>query len=410
MSFSKAVAGVLLMVALVILSGWIPPASGGFEFQTTYRIILQKDSSATWVVELSTTLDSQEDLDDFKFFENNTNRTAVLSSFESIISGIVSRAASLTGRNMRAENFNLSIYTSGILKQRGIIEYRFTWVNFSLKTLDTIGVGDVFEGGFYLFQNETLEIHYSELADDYFLKLKSPQPSAEDVSRVIWRGKMDFPDGEPKLMFQNRIINVEEFFPDSTLVKKGSSISIQGRISPPTPGLTIQIVYRTPEGSEAVREITVEDNGVFSDTYNTDTAGNWSVSMRLTSDSPYRLSRIPQPLRLSVYEEESGSENPPGIPPALLLVILIPPVILLVILLANRFRRKSLKPPDLSMLSDEDLVIKLLKDAGGRLTQTQIKEATKFSKSKTSIVLNELQRKGLVRKIKRGREYIVELV
>jgi len=409
MKLPKAAAGIVLMLIIVALSKWVPPAEGEFEFQTTYRIMLHKDSSATWVIELSTTLNSQDDLDDFKSFENNTDRATVLSSFESIISSIVGRAASLTGRLMRAENFSLSIYTSGIIRQRGVIEYRFTWVNFSLKTSETIEVGDVFEGGFYLFPNETLEIHYSELDEDYFLKFRSPQPSGEDVSRVIWRGKMDFPDGEPKLVFQSRIIRVEEFFSDSTRIKKGSSISVQGKISPPTPGLTIQIVYRSPEGLYSVREVTVGDNGVFSDTLDVDTAGEWGVSLRLSSGSPYRFSQTPQQLQFSVYEEESGSEAPSTVFPMLLLAMLIPPVILLVLLLANRFRGKA-RLTSVSTLSDEDRVIKLLKDAGGRLTQTQIKEATKFSKSKTSIVLNGLQKKGLIRKIKRGREYIVELV
>jgi uncharacterized membrane protein len=94
----------------------------------------------------------------------------------------------------------------------------------------------------------------------------------------------------------------------------------------------------------------------------------------------------------------------------LFVFLLIPPVVLLAMLLFNRSRRRRLKPPDMEIISDEDLVIKLLRDAGGRLTQSQIKDAAKFSKSKTSIVLNELQRKGVIRKIKRGREYIVELV
>jgi len=408
MTLHKAVAGALLAIILVTMSGLVPLAEGEFKFQTTYRIILHKDSSATWVIELSTALDSPEDLDAFKLFENNTDRTAFLSSFESTIGRIVSRAASLTGRPMEAENFSLSIFTSGIIRQRGIIQYRFTWVNFSLKTSETIEVGDVFEGGFYLFQDETLEIHYSELAEDYFLKLVSPQPSGTDVLRLIWIGKIDFPDGEPRLVFQSRIIRIEEFSLNSTRIKKGSSLSVRGRISPPTPGLTIRIVYLNPQGSEAVREATVGDNGFFSDVFSMNTAGDWRVSLRLPSDSPYRFSQDPLPLQLSVYEESGGARE--TLPLTLSLVLLIPPVVLLALFLFNRSRRRRLRPPDMQMISDEDLVIKLLKDAGGRLTQSQIKDAAKFSKSKTSIVLNELQRKGLIRKIKRGREYIVELV
>lgn len=410
MTLPKAVAGTLLAFLLVCLSEWVPRAWGGFEFQTTYRIILHKDSSATWVVELSTTLDSQEDLDSFKLFKDSADENAILSGFKSTISSIVSRAASLTGRTMAAENFSLKIDVTGILKQLGVIQYRFKWANFSLKTSDRIEVGDIFEGGFYLFTDETLEIDYSELDREYFLKLASPRASREDFLRVVWIGRMDFADGEPRLVFESRIIRVEEFSPNSTRLKKGSPLSVQGRINPPTLGLTLRVVYLNPHGFETVREVAVGNNGVFSDALNMNLAGDWRVSLRLPSDSPYRFSQNPQPLQISVYEESGGETQAESLPPILYLALLAPPVVLLVIILFRRSHGRRLRPPDMQMLSDEDLVIKLLREAGGRLTQSQIKDAAKFSKSKTSIVLNELQRKGLIRKIKRGREYIVELV
>jgi len=410
MTLHKAVAGALLAIILATVCGLVPLAEGEFEFQTTYRIILHKDSSATWVVELSTTLNTQEELDSFRLFKDSADEDALISGFESTISSIVSKAASLTGRPMTAENFSLKIDVTGILKQVGVIQYRFKWVNFSLKTPDRIEVGDVFEGGFYLFTGETLEIDYSELDQDYFLKLTSPRASREDFLRVAWLGRMDFADGEPRLVFESRIIRVEEFSLNSTRVKKGSPVSISGKISPPIPGLKLVIVYSNSQGSETTREVNVAENGVFKDVLNTNTAGDWRVSIRLPSDSPYRFSQDPQPLQLSVYEESGGEMQSENLPQALYLALLAPPVVLLAIILLHYSRGRRLKPPDMQMLSDEDLVMKLLREAGGRLTQSQIKDAAKFSKSKTSIVLNELQRKGAIRKIKRGREYIVELV
>lgn len=412
MMHPKAVAGAVLIVTIVILSQWVPPAKGEFEFQTTYRIILHKDSSATWAVELSTPL-SSEDLDDFEEFKNSVDSDTLLSGFKSTINSIVNTAASLTERLMKAENFTLKIYTSGIVRQRGVIEYSFIWVNFSLKTSDTIEMGDIFEGGFYLFPNETLEIHYVELVDDYFLNLVSPWPSSEDVSRVVWMGKMDFSDGEPKLLFQSRIINVESFLLNNTQVEKGSSVSVYGKISPPMPSLIVQIIYRNPENLETVRDVTMGNDGVFSDTYSAGVTGRWSVSLRLPPGSQYKFSQTPQPLQFSVYEK-GGGETPPSMldPLTIFLIIMVIALLFSALFLLYRSHRKTLLPPihDMRILSDEDLIIRLLKDAGGRLTQTQIKEATGFSKSKTSMVLNELQKRGLIRKIKRGREYIVELV
>ncbi len=60
--------------------------------------------------------------------------------------------------------------------------------------------------------------------------------------------------------------------------------------------------------------------------------------------------------------------------------------------------------------SDEDLIIDLLKKAGGEMYQSEIIEKTNFSKSKVSAILSDLKAKGLILKIKKGRENLIRLV
>ncbi|MEM2351226.1 MAG: MarR family transcriptional regulator [Thermoproteota archaeon] len=391
------------------------PASGEFDFQTNYRIILHKDSSATWIVELSTPLSSEEEKADFQEFMESVDRESILLSFKSTIESIVSKASSTTGRLMQAKDFSLKIdIRGGVLKQLGIVEYRFTWINFGIKTANTIEIGDVFEGGFYLFADETLEIDYSELVNDYFPKLISPNPSREEASKKIWFGKFDFSDGEPRLVFQNRVLNIEEFHPSADRVERGLSIGINGKISPPLFGLIIQIVYRNPNGLETVREVAIGENGYFSDNYTPNITGLWSVSVRLPSGSPYRINGSPQSLEFLVYEKSGETkEETEGLKSSPTIILLLIFVLAMIIISTSLFlqrRRRLPPPPEEYMVSDEELVLRILRNSGGRLAQKQIKEATGFSKSKTSMVLSELQKKGLIRKIKRGREYIVELV
>lgn len=398
----------VILITIIILQ---KPLSirGEFEFQTTYRIILHKDSSAKWVVELSTPLLSEEDKKDFEEFARNVDRDNMLSSFKSTIENIVRRASFITGRPMLSKDFNLEIgFRGGIIRQLGIIEYRFTWVNFSLKTLDRIEVGDVFEGGFYLFSDEVLEIDYSELTEEYFLELASPHPSKEEASKVAWFGKLDFSDYEPRLVFKNRVLTVEEFSLNNTRIEKGLSIRAYGKISPQVSGLTINIVYKNPEGLEIVRMVTVGSDGRFLDDYTPNLIGSWSVSLRLPSNSKYKISQLPQPILFSVYEAKSV-EGLETYRLMILIVILIVIISTPALLILHRRRKKPFLPSDEYMISDEERVLRILRNSGGRLLQKQIKEATGFSKAKTSMVLNELQRKGLIRKIKRGREYLVEL-
>jgi len=58
----------------------------------------------------------------------------------------------------------------------------------------------------------------------------------------------------------------------------------------------------------------------------------------------------------------------------------------------------------------EEKVIRTIKAAGGCLYQSQIVEQCKFSKAKTSQLLSALEKKGIIRRQKRGRDKIVVLV
>ena len=62
-----------------------------------------------------------------------------------------------------------------------------------------------------------------------------------------------------------------------------------------------------------------------------------------------------------------------------------------------------------ALLSDEDRVRQLLEDNGGRMKQTQIVDATEWSKSKVSMLLSEMEDDDEITKIRIGRENIISL-
>jgi len=66
--------------------------------------------------------------------------------------------------------------------------------------------------------------------------------------------------------------------------------------------------------------------------------------------------------------------------------------------------------PDLEIEDDEDRVIRLLKTSHGRLFQSTITEQCGFSKTKTSLLLTAMERKGMVKRQKKGREKLVTLI
>ena len=59
---------------------------------------------------------------------------------------------------------------------------------------------------------------------------------------------------------------------------------------------------------------------------------------------------------------------------------------------------------------DEDRVIRLLKASHGSLFQSTITEECGFSKAKTSLLLTAMEKKGIVKRQKKGREKLVTLI
>lgn len=58
----------------------------------------------------------------------------------------------------------------------------------------------------------------------------------------------------------------------------------------------------------------------------------------------------------------------------------------------------------------ERQVVELLKGAGGSLSQSEIQRLACFSKSKTSMVLSGLERRGLIKKVRSGRSQLIKYI
>ncbi|MCM8757692.1 MAG: hypothetical protein NC903_01350, partial [Candidatus Omnitrophica bacterium] len=74
------------------------------------------------------------------------------------------------------------------------------------------------------------------------------------------------------------------------------------------------------------------------------------------------------------------------------------------------FIERTSKPSKVPLLSDEETVRIMLKEAGGNMLQSAIKEKSGFSKSKISGLLKSMEEKGMIERKKRGREKLVTLI
>jgi uncharacterized membrane protein len=69
---------------------------------------------------------------------------------------------------------------------------------------------------------------------------------------------------------------------------------------------------------------------------------------------------------------------------------------------------EGIAEPDLATI--EERIVKLLRENGGALYQSEIARKLGAPKSTVSSALNELHAKGLIQKVRKGRENLIRLV
>ncbi len=70
-------------------------------------------------------------------------------------------------------------------------------------------------------------------------------------------------------------------------VTKGGSVTVSGSTSPTVPGATLTLTYKKPDATTFTRTVTTGSGGSYSDAYEPDAAGSWSVSASWAGDSTH---------------------------------------------------------------------------------------------------------------------------
>lgn len=104
---------------------------------------------------------------------------------------------------------------------------------------------------------------------------------------------------------------------------------------------------------------------------------------------------------IDIYDENGFDYN-------LLLIIL---AIILIIGVFVRFKLLKHSTKKISIQEDNlpDKILEIIKKQGGRTTQKEIRKQIPLSEAKISLVITELEHKGLVEKIKKGRGNVIIL-
>lgn len=90
----------------------------------------------------------------------------------------------------------------------------------------------------------------------------------------------------------------------------------------------------------------------------------------------------------------------------LIIMIILVLTALVVFYLYKKRNRKEIEPDETDLANK---VIEIIKKEGGRTTQKQIRKAIPYSEAKISLIITELEAKGKIEKIKKGRSNVIIL-
>jgi len=170
--------------------------------QSIISIELHTNGDALWTMETQVPLINQTDIDDWEEFlkTGQAGNQQEINDFMKRIDWFLFSAQKFSGRNMKAENFNISYDIARTPSSSyGFIRYSFEWMNFSRSESGKIIIGDAFSEGMLLSRENVLVI---KIPDGFDIEKASPNFDKRDGNRLIWDGTLyrNFGKGEPGLV------------------------------------------------------------------------------------------------------------------------------------------------------------------------------------------------------------------
>lgn len=152
--------------------------------------------------------------------------------------------------------------------------------------------------------------------------------------------------------------------------------------------------FEVPLGVYEIRAYSIDGNLFCNETVVIKNNGTYVIDLILFPKLENNLSAT----ELNFSLEEKRSETPLYV--GLTLTFL---AFLVALIFIKKRKRKGEIPDDL------EVVLELIRKSGGRITQKELREKLGWSEAKLSLVLTDLERRGLIEKYRKGRGNVVFL-
>lgn len=348
------------------------PLQGGEVDQVVMEVAIQPDGSAAWRIEHRIRLDDDAATQGFAETQSRveTDPEAFRANFTERVRTMATTAEAATGRTMVVENVSVSAQREQLPREYGIVVYEFDWYGFA-ETGDRLRAGDAL-AGLFLDEATTLLVSWP---DNVTLGDVSPEPDERRETAVVWDGPLEFATGEPVVVLESESLS---FGPDivwgvsgnDTLVTLGVAVfALLGLVG--TGGLALRRRHSgdtdgSAEGGEPAGDGT--DSGRIDGT----SAGD-------ATDGEAGPDEGVAATGSGETEEGDGDSTPP-----------------------------DTEVPE-ELLSNEERVLALMEEQGGRVKQQDVVGALGWSETKTSEVVSKLRESERIEVYRIGRSNVLAL-
>ncbi len=164
--------------------------------RTVITIRLLENGTAAWSIEYFVALETREDERAWEDLENDVeaNTSDYLTRFSDRIDSTVATAENETERTMSAGNYGVETRTE---PQFGVLEYTFLWRGFAVVDGEEISAGDAIDG--FLLDSDTRMV--MQWPESYTATGVEPTADTDRDNAVVWRGsETEFVGGEPRVV------------------------------------------------------------------------------------------------------------------------------------------------------------------------------------------------------------------
>jgi len=335
--------------------------------RTVLTIDVAANGTATWTVEYFVALETPDDEQAWADLEADVeaNTSDYRSRFADRIRSTVAIAENETRRQMRADRFRVDTRTQ---PQFGVLVYHFRWTEFAVAEDGRLRIGDAIDG--YLLDEDTRMV--IRWPDDYTAETVDPTTDASRASAAVWRGSQsDFVAGEPRV-----VARAPGVTPTATATGTGSGPGDGGTTAAAgAGGGGSDLPFAVGVGLFAIGVVAAlawygyrQGGGLPGDDVD-DGGTSGGATASAPTDDP---------------DDDAAAAA------------------------AGNTGEEAETPPE-ELLSNEERVLKLVRENGGRMKQQEVVDELDWTEAKTSQVVRGLRDEGDLEGFRLGRENVLKL-